>query len=282
MNINKQRTREGISFITVHAVLIIGAIISIGPLYWVVKSSFTPLADIFKYPPELLPLTFSVDSYPRLLAAVPFFRNIFNSLFIATIYTTLTVLLSSMVGFGFSRYRKAPGANILFIIVLASIMVPFQTVAISLFVYIAKLGWVNTYQGVIIPLIANGFSAFMMTQFMMGFPDEVLDAARIDGCNDLRAFWAVVMPVMRPAVGAVAVLQFVHSLNDFFWPLLVLSEKKMYTIPVVMGSFAVQQAVVPYDIIAAGITLATVPMVIAFIFAQKQFISGLTMGATKG
>jgi ABC-type glycerol-3-phosphate transport system permease component len=265
----------------VHTILIIGAILSVGPLYWVVKSSFTPIADIFTYPPELIPMSFSWDGYIRLFASVPFLQNMGNSVLVATIYTGLTVFLSSLVGFGFAKFQKAPGAKVLFFIVLTSIMVPFQTLALSLFVHIARLQWVNTYQGLIIPLMANGFSAFLMTQFMQSFPDEILDAARIDGCTYLRAFIAVVLPLVRPALGAVAVLQFIHSWNDFFWPLIVLTEEKMYTVPVVLGSFAVQQAVVPYDMIAAGITLASVPMVIVFLFAQKQFIAGLTLGAIK-
>jgi ABC-type glycerol-3-phosphate transport system permease component len=278
------RTRNfhrSVSSLTIHSVLIVGAILSVFPLYWVIKSSFTPIAEIFTYPPQLFPIHFTLTAYPELLEAVPFGRNMLNSLIVALIYTVLTVILSAMVGFGFAKYRKAPGANILFFIVLASIMVPFQTMALSLFVHIARLDWVNSYQGLIIPLMANGFSAFLMTQFMESFPDEILDAARMDGSNDLRAFFMIVLPVMRPAMGAVAVLQFVHSWNDFFWPLIVLTQEKMYTVPVVLGSFAVQQAVVPYHIIAAGITLATVPMILVFLLAQKQFIAGLTLGALK-
>lgn len=269
------------SKISVHIVLIVGAIISAFPLFWVVKSAFTPISEIFNYPPELFPSNFSIISFGILFDKIPYLRIILNSLLIAVTYTFITVIISSMVGFGFAKYREAPGARVLFIVVLASIMVPFQTLAISLFLYIANLGWVNSYQGVIAPMIANGFTAFMMTQFMEGFPDEILEAARVDGCNDFHAFWAVVMPVMAPAVGGLAILQFVFSLNDFFWPLLVLSDTEMYTIPVALGSFVVQQAVVPYDAISAAITIATVPMVLAFILAQKQFISGLTMGALK-
>lgn len=281
MPANKRRLRHTLVSFGVHAMLIVGAVLSILPLYWVLKSSFTPLADIFTFPPELFPSTFTLENYPRLLERAPFLRNMFNSLVVATAYTAATVVISSLVGFGFAKYPKAPGAEALLIVVLASIMVPFQTLALSLFVYISKLGWASTYQGLVIPLLANGFSAFMMTQFMKNVPDEILDAARIDGCNDFRAFWSVVLPIMRPALGALAVFQFVYSWNNFFWPLLVLYREEMYTVPVMLGSFVVQQAVVPYDIIAAGITLASVPMIIAFLLGQKQFIAGLTMGALK-
>ena len=275
------KRRQVLASIGAYLVLIIGAIIFIGPLLWVAKSSLTPRADIFTFPPELFPKNFTLINYPLLFEAAPFLRNMFNSLVVAVFYTVTSVLITSLVGFGFAKYQRAPGANILFIIMLVSIMVPFQTLALPLFVYIARLGWVNTYQGLVIPLMAHGFAGFMMTQFMRGFPSELLDAARIDGCNDFTAFWRVVLPVMRPALGALAVLQFVHSWNDFFWPLLVLTREEMYTIPVVLGSFVVQQALVPYHIIVAGIVVASVPMIIVFLFAQKQFIAGLTMGAFK-
>jgi len=279
--LHHRQRKQFLSTAIIYLVLIIGAVIFIGPLLWVAKSSFTPLADIFTYPPQLIPKQFTFENYGLLLEAVPFIRNMFNSLVIAVLYTVTSVVLSAMVGFGFAKYPKAPGANVLFVIMLASVMVPFQTLAIPLFVYIAKLGWINTYHGVAIPLMAQGFAAFMMTQFMKGFPSELLDAARIDGCNDFTAFWRIVIPVMRPALGALAILQFVHSWNDFFWPLLVLSQKEMYTVPVVLGSFVAQQALVPYHIIVTGIVVATIPMIIVFVLAQKQFIAGLTMGAFK-
>lgn len=275
------RTKHALNSVGVHILLILGTIVFAGPLYWVLKSSFTPLADLFSFPPKLLPTNFTFENYPLLLEHAPFIRNMFNSVVVAVLYTLATVILSSMVGFGFAKYRKAPGATVLFIIMLASIMVPFQTLALSLFLYISKLQWANTYQGLVIPLMANGFSAFMMTQFMQGMPDDILDASRIDGCNEFTAFWRVVLPIMRPALGALAVLQFVHSWNNFFWPMLVLSKQEMYTVPVVLGSFVVQQALVPYHIIVTGITVATVPMLLVFILAQKQFIAGLTMGAFK-
>ena len=278
---NNFKTKKLFFLIIIYATLIIGGIVSIGPLYWVFKSSFTSIDKIFTYPPDLIPIDLTFEPYPKLFLEVPFWRNMFNSLFVGLIYTFVTVFLSSLVGFGFAKFKRAPGSSILFFIVLASMMVPFQTFALSLFVHIAHLNWVNTYQGLIVPLIANGFSAFLMTQFMKNFPDEIVDASRIDGCSYFIAFFKVVLPVMRPAIGAVAILQFVHSWNDFFWPLIVLTREEMYTLPVILGSFAVQQAVVPYDIIAAAITLATIPMVIVILFAQKQFISGLTMGAVK-
>jgi ABC-type glycerol-3-phosphate transport system permease component len=279
--VEPRQAQRALQVVAVHGVLIVGALASVFPLYWVVKSSFTPLADIFSFPPELVPSRFTFDNYRALFDAAPFLRNLLNSLVVALVYTVVVVALSAMVGFGFAKYRQAPGARILFLIMLASIMVPFETLAISLFVTIARLEWVNTYQGLIIPLVANGFAAFMMTQFMESMPGEILDAARIDGCNDLRAFWTVVVPIMRPALGALATLQFVHSWNNFFWPLLVLNREEMYTVPVVLGSFVVQQAVVPYHVIVTGITVATVPMVVFFLLGQRQFIAGLTMGAFK-
>ena len=180
---NNFKTKKLFFLIIIYATLIIGGIISIGPLYWVFKSSFTSIDKIFTYPPDLIPIDLTFEAYPKLFLEVPFWRNMFNSLFVGLIYTFVTVFLSSLVGFGFAKFKRAPGSSILFFIVLASMMVPFQTFALSLFVHIAHLNWVNTYQGLIVPLIANGFSAFLMTQFMKNFPDEIVDASRIDGCS---------------------------------------------------------------------------------------------------
>lgn len=262
-------------------ILLLGFVISLFPFYFMIISSFKSISDIFTYPPKLYVQEWHFDNYVRLFTNIPFARNIFNSVFVALCFTIISVMVSAAAGFGLSKYKQAPGRKGLFVFILATMMIPEQVVMIPLYIYMSKIGWINTYFALILPFVAQAFGVFLLKQYIDGVPDDLLDSARIDGCNEFRIFWQIIMPIVKPALGALGIICFMNSYNFFLWPLIVTNKKEMLTVPVALANLQGQMYGVPYDLIMAGSTLATLPLIIIFLFFQKQFISGITMGALK-
>ncbi len=262
-------------------ILILGFVISLFPFYFMITSSFKGISDIFTYPPKLYVQEWHFDNYLRLFTNIPFGRNIFNSVFVALCFMIISVLVSASAGFGLSKYKEAPGRKGLFIFILATMMIPQQAIMIPLYIFMSKIGWINTYFALILPFVAQGFGVFLLKQYIDGVPDDLLDSARIDGCNEFRIFWQIIMPIVKPALGALGIIFFMNNYNFFLWPLIVMNKKEMLTVPVALSNLQGQMYGVPYDLIMAGSTLATLPLIIVFLIFQKQFISGITMGAVK-
>ena len=239
------------------------------------------MGDIFIYPPVLFVKEWHFENYRNLFATVPFGLNIFNSLFVATCYVVITVLISLAAGFGLSKYKQAPGRTVLFIFILATMMIPQQILVIPLYIVMSKIGWINTYPALILPFAAQAFGVFLLKQYIDGIHDDLLDCARIDGCSEYRIFWQIIMPLVRPALGALAIIEFMSSYNSFLWPLIVTNKKEMLTVPVALANLRGLMYGVPYDLILAGSTLATLPLIIVFLVFQRQFVSGIIMGAIK-
>jgi ABC-type glycerol-3-phosphate transport system permease component len=258
-----------------------GAFLSIIPFYWMIINSFKSNHDIFAWPPILKPTLWNWSNYLELFHTTKFMLNAMNSLFIAISFTLLSVFLCALAGFAFAKYKKAPGANFLFILLLSPMMIPQQVLVIPLFILINRLGWNNSYQSVFVPFAASAFGMFLLKQYIESIPDDLLEAARIDGCMEYRIFLRIILPLIKPALAALAIIQFMYSWNDFLWPLIVLRTEDKFTIPLVLAQLQGKQYGIPYHLIMTGCTLATMPLIFIFFGLQKYFVAGATMGAIK-
>lgn len=260
--------------------LLVGAVISTAPFYWMVVASTHDNSELFESPPPFMPGGRFMHNLVELEHSIGFGRVMLNSAGIAVVYTVLSSLISAMCGYALAKYRFR-GRGLLLGAVLATMMIPFQVLLVPLFQMMASLGWVDTYQAVVLPFLANSFGVFLMRQAFLGFPDELIESARIDGAGDLRIFYQVVLPVVRPQLGALVIFTFMTQWNAFLWPLLMLNTEDKYTVPVALYTL-IGQSHVDYAGLILGSFLATLPLMLIFFLFQKQFVSGLLGGAVKG
>lgn len=260
--------------------LLAGAVISAAPFYWMVVASTRDDSELFASPPPLLPGGRFLHNLVELEHTIGFGRVMLNSAGVAVVYTVLSSLISAMCGYALAKYRFR-GRRLLLGAVLATMMIPFQVLLVPLFQMMASLGWVDTYQAVILPFLANSFGIFLMRQAFLAFPDELIESARLDGAGDLRIFYQVVLPVVRPQFGALVIFTFMTQWNAFLWPLLMLNTEDKYTAPVALYTL-IGQSHVDYAGLILGSFLATLPLMLIFFLFQKQFVSGLLGGAVKG
>lgn len=264
-------------------VVAIGGIIVATPLVWMISSSFKPLSEIYAFPPTLIPQTFTTKNYDRLLSDWPFWNWYGNSLVIAIISTLTVLFFTSLAGFGFAKYRFK-GSRPLFIVLLASTMIPFQLILVPLYIVMSRLSWSNSYMSLIIPFMAPALGIFLMRQFMMSIPSELIEASRIDGATEFGIYWRVMLPLARPALAAQAVLTFLGSWNSFLWPLSVLRNRDFMTLPVGMSTMIGSVSAGSEPAIGATMaaaTLVSIPVILVFISVQKQYVAGLTAAAVK-
>jgi ABC-type glycerol-3-phosphate transport system permease component len=262
-----------------YAVLFLVAIIAAFPFYWMLVGSFSPLADLFSVPPPIVPVHPTANNYAELFQRIPFARNALNSFIISLLAGAIGVLLATMAGFAFAKY-KFPGREILFYGMIATMVLPEEALVVPLFVLMSQIGWVDTYQGAVIPSLASAFGIFWMRQYMAGIPDEMLEAARIDGASDFQIYYLIVLPVLGPGLAALAMILFMRAWNMFLWPLIVLRTEDMYTIPLSLARL-IGLTEQPYHLVLAGSVLATLPLVIVFVLLQRQFIAGVMAGSVK-
>jgi multiple sugar transport system permease protein len=265
-------------------ILLAGAFLSAFPFYWMLILSTHSTTEIFRWPPDFLPGRHLIANYEGMLGIIPFWRNLFNSAFVATTHTALSLLFCSMGGYAFAMYRF-PGRDKLFALMLATMMIPWMAGIIPWFILISKwLHWINRYEALIIPGVASAFGIFWMRQYVQEtVPAELLDAARIDGCPEFLIFFRVVAPLLAPAYGALGIMTFMGSWNAFMGPLLVMQEKTMYTLPVALALLR-QNPQRGYDagVLMLGTSMAVLPILIVFLMAARRFMAGLTAGALKG
>ncbi|MEZ4506934.1 MAG: carbohydrate ABC transporter permease [Thermomicrobiales bacterium] len=264
------------------ALLAIGAVIMLIPFVWMIVASLMTPAEIIARPLSFIPKDPSLDAYQGLRDAIPIYRMYFNSMIVTFLITIGILLTSSTAGYGFAKFRF-PGRDALFLIVLATMMIPFFVVLIPIFWMIGKWGWVDSYQGLIVPHIATAFGIFLMRQYMLSLPDEVMDAARVDGASEFEIYWRIVMPLCTPALGALTILAFVYQWNAFLWPLVVARSDDMWTVPVglnALRTYASSAQVVNMQM--AGATLGIVPLLIVFLALQRYFVRGIALTGVKG
>lgn len=274
------RARRRAGRVLLYAFLIALLLVFALPLLWALSSSFKDRSEIFAHPPELLPDPGTLDNYRGLLDGNPFWSWLLISTVVAVISTLASVVLCALAGFAFAKYRFR-GKNLLFDIMFSSLAVPFAVIVVPLFIMVAKAHLTTPYFALVVPWVAPAFGIFMMRQFTeQSVPDALLDAARVDGCTEFGLFRRIVLPLLRPALGALGVWSFLNSYNSLLWPLIVVSEPGDYTLPLgiqaLFGATGRQ-----YDLVLAGAVLAAVPSLIDFFVLRKQLLEGLTAGAVK-
>ena len=264
----------------VHAALVIGGAITLLPLLWMLSASFMSPGEATTYPPHLLPHAATLDEYRQLFVRLSVGRAFLSSTIIATIVTLFSLLFNSMAGYAFAKLRFG-GRDRLFGLLLAGLVIPAQVGMLPLFLMMRALHLVNTYWGVIIPSLATVFGVFLIRQFMLSVPQELLEAARIDGAGELRIYWSVVMPLARPILATLAIFTFMTTWNDFMWPLIVLTDQSRYTLPVSIASLVGEHAQ-DVELMMAGSVVTVLPVLILFLVLQRYYIAGLMVGSVKG
>jgi ABC-type glycerol-3-phosphate transport system permease component len=279
-NLNRKRF---LTKILLYTLLIGGALLSVFPFYWMLILASHTMKTIIQYPPPFLPGSNLMVNYTNMLKVIPFWRNFLNSMIVSLSTTALTLLFCSMGGYAFAKYRF-PGKQLLFGIMLGTMMVPSLVMLIPWFIVISRLDWVNDLRALIVPGAVSAFGIFWMRQYITAnINSELLDAARVDGCSEVMIFFRVVAPLLKPAYGALGIMAFMGSWNAFFYPLLVLKKAESATLPLALQILRGDPyRGGDYGVLMFGTALAMLPILVAFWMASRQFISGLTAGAIKG
>ncbi|HEY4384888.1 MAG TPA: carbohydrate ABC transporter permease [Ktedonobacteraceae bacterium] len=271
--------RKLFTALCVHLVLIfIGLIVAI-PLYWSVISSLTTNDLLFK-DLSWIPTALHFENFSNALQGAPFGRYFINSLVVAVAVTIITLLTSALAGYGFAKFQF-PGQKLLFGVVIAALMIPVPATMIPSFILVKQLGWLNSYAGLIIPCAVSGFGIFMIRQFMLSIPDALFEAAKLDGCNELQVFWFIVAPLARASLVALAVITFLGSWNNFIWPLLIVQNPNMMTLPLGLIQFKSEYTVNYTQLLAASLVIAA-PVVILYLLMRRQIISSFASSGVKG
>ena len=279
------RGRGGAAATVLLHVLLYGlAICSLLPFFWMVCAAFKTQEDLFQYPflrwGHLHDLTTS--NFRALFATEPFGRWMINSIFVTSVYTALVVTLSSLGGFALAKYQFA-GKRLLMFVMLMTMLLPVQVLLPASYKLIFRLGWMNSYLAIIVPGAVSVFGMFLFMQAMKSVPDELLQAGRVDGCSELRLWWEVALPIVRPMIGAYTLLSFLAAWNSYLWPNIVLQDKSKYTLPIgLAGMMGLPEFEAHYGILMAATFLGILPVVLLFFLLQKDFIAGLATGAVKG
>ena len=253
------------------------------PLYFMVTGSFKGEEEILATPIHWIPQNFQgFAQYQIAFEVQPIARFFLNSLFMASVDVVVTVFFSALAGYGFAKFNFR-FKRLFFLFVLSTLTVPFQILVVPLYVQVRALGWANSYAGLIIPGIMNAFGVFMMRQFVFGIPDELLDAARIDGASEPRIFTQIVFPLLAPACASLAIIIFLFSWNNFLWPLVIIQKPELYTLPVGMQVFALPYNSRPIWAVAMAVSvMATLPVAVLVLFFQRYFVQGMVSSGLKG
>lgn len=262
-----------------YLILIVTSILMIIPFYWSVGTSLKLEQFVFANPPQWWPDPLTLENYVSVFTKIHFYRYFFNSVFIAAVTTLAHVFFDTMAAYAFAKLTF-PGRDRLFFLLLLGLMVPFQVNLIPLYRIMAFLNWTNTFWALIIPNLTSIFGIFMMRQFLISIPDDLLDAARIDGCNEFGVFRRVVLPLAIPGIATLIILTFMGVWNDFLWPRIIISSEELFTLPVGLAQLQMRNTSNVAEIMA-GTVLTALPMILVFLFMQRQFIEGMTAGALK-
>ena len=276
-----RRARWAVSAILLVGFLVVSSVIMLTPVAWMIGGAMKSNREVMTIPIQWLPSQFRlVQNVRDMLERVPYARYYANSVVVAVLATAGTVFFSSMIGYGLAKF-DFPGKKIFFAFILATMMVPGQLTLIGLYVVVKNLGWLNSYQGLIVPQMSGAFGIFLMRQSLLAIPEELLDAARIDGANEFAIFWQVVLPLIKPAIAALAILSGTGHWDRFLWPLISITDKMRYTLPVGLRYFLSDYGGSYYAELMAGSTLALIPVLFLFLAFQRQFIRGVISSGLK-
>ena len=277
----------------VYALLIGGAVIFVAPFAWMVTASLQDVGDMFRWPPRWIPHNPNFDNYTEFLKQQRIGRYVVNSATVAVSVTLLQLFVCSLAAYTFAK-RRFPGRDALFLATLGTMMIPGQVTLIPNYVILKHIplfggndlfgqgghGWLDSYWGLILPQGASAFGIFLLRQYMKTIPDDLLDAARVDGAAEFRIYAQIVMPLCRPALAALAIFTFTYHWDDFYWPLVIVSSEELRTLPLGLALFVVRNRTV-WDLLMAGSVIATLPVLIVFLLFQRHFVRGITMSGFK-
>ncbi|MET9019420.1 carbohydrate ABC transporter permease [Actinopolymorpha sp. NPDC004070] len=266
--------------VVTHVLLLLGVAVSIFPFYWMFVMASRTTQDIFKFPPELLPGTHLLENFHKVFDSVNLLGSTANTIFVAVVTTVLVLFFDSIAAFAFAKF-DFPAKNLLFVVLLVTFMIPSQLSTVPSFVIMANFGWVGSFQALIVPGAVNAFGIFLLRQYAQGAVSaELLDAARIDGCNFWRQYWHVAVPLLRPALAFLGIFTFINAWNDYFWPLVVLIDPGRQTLQVALSQLNGLYNT-DYSMVMAGTLLAVIPLIIVFFLGARQFLADLAAGAVK-
>lgn len=261
-----------------YVLLIFTACIALMPLLWLLLASLKGKDDLFHY--TFFAPRYTIGNFTDLFTTVPFFRYVMNSVFISCATVIVQLFFSSLAGFALAKY-EFKGKNAMMLLMLATMMIPFQVVMAPLYELTYRLGLVDSYPGLIIPGAVSVFGIFLFRQSILQVPDELLNAARIDGCSEFRIYWDIVMPISLPMIGAFCLINFMGAWNNFLWPQVILHHDHNFTLPIALNAL-VTTYTQQYGMLMAGTLLSILPVIGLFMLLQKEFVAGLTAGAVKG
>lgn len=264
----------------VNGALLVLALVSLAPLLWMASVSFMPTGEASHFPPPLLPSVATLANYRELFARTGMARNFGNSLLVSVAITLGSLLVNTLAGYAFAKLRFA-GKERIFQILLAALVIPAQVAMLPLFLMMKQLGLVNSFGGVIVPALATVFGIFLVRQYARSIPDELLEAARIDGAGELRIFFQIVLPMLKPVLVTLAIFTFMAAWNDFMWPLIVLTDQDHYTLPVALASLS-REHIMDVEMMMAGAVVTVLPVLLLFLLLQRYYIQGLLLGSVKG
>jgi multiple sugar transport system permease protein len=266
--------------VLVYSLLVLGAVLALLPMVWMVSASLMPAGAANSYPPRLIPEQVTWEHYRALFTRLNLGRYLVNSTVIAVTVTLISLLINSMAGYAFAKLRFR-GRDRVFRLLSMGLVIPVQVSMLPLFLLLRQMGLINTYWGVIVPGMASIFGIFLIRQYALSIPDDLIDAARIDGASEFRIYRSIVLPVIRPILATLAIWTFLGTWNDFMWPLIVLSDDRMFTLPVALANLLGERAQ-DTELMMAGSVLTVLPVMLVFIFLQRYYVEGITMGSVKG
>jgi multiple sugar transport system permease protein len=288
-----QTWREVLGKLAIYAVLIAGGVLFVAPFVWMASGSLQEIGDIFRWPPQWIPRNPTLENYARFFETQRIGRLFFNSAYMAIAVTVLQLLFASLAAYAFAK-RTFPGRDALFLLTLGTMMIPGQVTLIPTYIILKHIplfggndilgqgghGWLDSYWGLIIPQGASAFAIFLLRQYMRTVPNDLLDAARIDGASEFRIWAQIVMPLCMPALAALGIFTFTYQWDNFFWPLIIVSSEDLRTLPLGLALFVVRNRTA-WDLLMAGSVVATVPVLIVFLLFQRHFVRGIAMSGLK-
>ncbi|HAI94259.1 MAG TPA: sugar ABC transporter permease [Xanthomonadaceae bacterium] len=266
--------------IAVNAALLAFALVAVAPLLWMLSVSFMPRGGASHFPPPMLPAHVTLANYRELFGRSGMGQNFANSLLVSVAITLGSLLLNTMAAYAFAKLRFA-GRERIFQLLMAALVIPAQVTMLPLFLLMKQLHLVNSFGGVIVPALATVFGIFLVRQYARSIPDELLEAARIDGAGELRIFFQIVLPMLKPVLVTLSIFTFMAAWNDFMWPLIVLTDADHYTLPVALASLS-REHIMDVELMMAGAVVTVLPVLMLFLLLQRYYIQGLLLGSVKG
>ena len=272
------RSSRGQAFV-IYPLLILIGLIGLLPYYWMVTCSLKTSANLFAVPPQWVPHPVNWGAYGEAWRAQDFTRYFLNTTLVAVAITLGNLLLASLAGYSLSKFRYF-GRGFLFLLILSTMMLPLEVTMVPLFLIVKKLEWPNTYAGLIVPFLVEGFGVFLMRQYLLSIPNELIEAARIDGASELRIYAQIVMPLCKPALAALGVFTFREAWDMYIWPLIIVTRDSLRTLPLGISLF-MSSFGTAWDQLMAVAAIGTLPMILLFFFLQRSFIQGISITGLK-